>query len=181
MLTLLKLIFVTPSPQSGTVQKGSPLLATPVEATRCADGHQRTRGGGRPNGEETCVSHLLDMRRLTVHDARRFPVRIVEAEFGRDDEATADAGEGFTENFLVGERTVSFGGIEEGDAMIDATRGRLPDRIGELAPLGFESFQPMFWQSTRGQDLAELGKRSLDAIGERDITISTIDMVSGSA
>jgi len=60
--------------------------------------------------------------------------------------------------------------------MIDATRGRLPDRIGELAPLGFESFQPMFWQSTRGQDLAELGKRSLDAIGERDITISTIDM-----
>jgi sugar phosphate isomerase/epimerase len=60
--------------------------------------------------------------------------------------------------------------------MIDATRGRLPERIAELAPLGFESFQPMFWQSTRGQDLAELGKRSLDAIGDRDITISTIDM-----
>ena len=47
--------------------------------------------------------------------------------------------------------------------MIDATRGGLPDRIAELAPLGFESFQPMFWQSTRGQNLAELGKRSLDA------------------
>jgi sugar phosphate isomerase/epimerase len=60
--------------------------------------------------------------------------------------------------------------------MIDATRGRLPERIAELAPLGFESFQPMFWQSTRGQDLAELAKRSLDAIGDRDITISTIDM-----
>jgi sugar phosphate isomerase/epimerase len=60
--------------------------------------------------------------------------------------------------------------------MIDATRGRLPERIAELAPLGFESFQPMFWQSTRGQDLAELGKRSLEAIGDRDITISTIDM-----
>jgi sugar phosphate isomerase/epimerase len=60
--------------------------------------------------------------------------------------------------------------------MIDATRGGLPARIAELAPLGFESFQPMFWQSTRGQDLAELGKRCLDAIGDRDITISTIDM-----
>ncbi|MEO7222037.1 MAG: sugar phosphate isomerase/epimerase, partial [Devosia sp.] len=60
--------------------------------------------------------------------------------------------------------------------MIDATRGRLPERIAELAPLGFESFQPMFWQSTHGQDLKELGKRSLDAIGNHDITISTIDM-----
>jgi sugar phosphate isomerase/epimerase len=60
--------------------------------------------------------------------------------------------------------------------MIDATRGRLAERIAELAPLGFESFQPMFWQSTRGQDLAELGKRSREAIGDRDITISTIDM-----
>jgi len=60
--------------------------------------------------------------------------------------------------------------------MIDATRGKLPERVAELAPLGFESFQPMFWQSTRGQDLAELGKRTLDTIGDRDITISTIDM-----
>jgi sugar phosphate isomerase/epimerase len=60
--------------------------------------------------------------------------------------------------------------------MIDATRGGLPERIAQLAPLGFESFQPMFWQSTHGQDLEELGKRSLDAIGNYDITISTIDM-----
>lgn len=60
--------------------------------------------------------------------------------------------------------------------MIDATRGGLPERIAQLAPLGFESFQPMFWQSTHGQDLRELGKRSLDAIGDRDITISAIDM-----
>ena len=60
--------------------------------------------------------------------------------------------------------------------MIDATRGNLPERIAELAPLGFESFQPMFWQSTRGQNLEELAKRSLDAIGNQDITISTIDM-----
>lgn len=60
--------------------------------------------------------------------------------------------------------------------MIDATRGGLPERMAQLAPLGFESFQPMFWQSTHGQDLRELGKRSLDAIGDRDITISAIDM-----
>jgi sugar phosphate isomerase/epimerase len=33
-----------------------------------------------------------------------------------------------------------------------------------------------FWQTTNGQDIAELGKRSLEAIGDRDITISTIGM-----
>jgi len=60
--------------------------------------------------------------------------------------------------------------------MINATPGGLPERIAQLAPLGFESFQPMFWQSTHGQDLAELGKRARDAIGDRDITMSTIDM-----
>ena len=50
------------------------------------------------------------------------------------------------------------------------------ERIAEIADLGFESFEPFFWQTTNGQDLAELGKRCLDAIGNRDITISTIGM-----
>ena len=40
--------------------------------------------------------------------------------------------------------------------------------------MGFESFEPFFWQTTNGQDLAELGKRCLEAIGNRDISISTI-------
>jgi sugar phosphate isomerase/epimerase len=60
--------------------------------------------------------------------------------------------------------------------MINATGGNAAERIAEIADLGFESFQPFFWQTTNGQDLAELGKRSLDAIGSRDITLSTIGM-----
>ena len=58
--------------------------------------------------------------------------------------------------------------------MINATPGGTPERIAEIADLGFESFEPFFWQSANGQNLAELGKRFLDAIGNRDITISTI-------
>lgn len=49
-------------------------------------------------------------------------------------------------------------------------------RAAELAPLGFESFEPFFWQTTEGQDLAEMGKRMRDAIGDHDITVSTIGM-----
>src|SRR5690606_30427020 len=60
--------------------------------------------------------------------------------------------------------------------MIQATEGRAPENIAKIADLGFESFEPFFWQTTNGQDLAELGKRCRDAIGDRDITISTIGM-----
>ena len=60
--------------------------------------------------------------------------------------------------------------------MIKATEGQAPENIRAIADLGFESFEPFFWQTTNGQDLAELGKRSLDAIGNRDITISTLGM-----
>ncbi len=60
--------------------------------------------------------------------------------------------------------------------MIQATEGKAPQNIAAIADLGFESFEPFFWQTTNGQDLAELGKRSLDAIGNRDITINTIGM-----
>jgi sugar phosphate isomerase/epimerase len=60
--------------------------------------------------------------------------------------------------------------------MINATGGTAPARIREIADLGFESFEPFFWQTTGGQNLPELGKRCLDAIGDRDITISTLGM-----
>lgn len=46
----------------------------------------------------------------------------------------------------------------------------------KLALLGFESFEPFFWQTTEGQDLAEMGKRTRDAISEHDITMSTLGM-----
>lgn len=60
--------------------------------------------------------------------------------------------------------------------MIKATDGRAAENIAAIAGLGFESFEPFFWQSTHGQDLGELGKRCRDAIGNRDITISTLGM-----
>ncbi|MBO9462226.1 sugar phosphate isomerase/epimerase [Labrenzia sp. R5_0] len=60
--------------------------------------------------------------------------------------------------------------------MIAATGGEAAKRIDEIADLGFESFEPFFWQTTNGQDLAELGKRCVESIGDRDITISTLGM-----
>ena len=60
--------------------------------------------------------------------------------------------------------------------MVNATKGDAAKRIREITDLGFESFEPFFWQTTSGQDLAELGKRCADAIGDNDITISTLGM-----
>lgn len=39
--------------------------------------------------------------------------------------------------------------------MVSATKGQAAERIGQIADLGFESFEPFFWQTTNGQDLAE--------------------------
>jgi sugar phosphate isomerase/epimerase len=58
--------------------------------------------------------------------------------------------------------------------MIKASEPGAEDRIAQIVDLGFESFEPFFWQTTNGQNLEELGKRCRDAIGNRDITISTI-------
>ena len=60
--------------------------------------------------------------------------------------------------------------------MINSTGGAAAARIGEIAHLGFESFEPFFWQTTNGHSLSEMGKKCLDAIGNRDITISTLGM-----
>src|SRR3954454_20044183 len=58
--------------------------------------------------------------------------------------------------------------------MIRASEPGAADRMANLAGLGFETFEPFFWQTSNGQNLAELGKRSLEAIADRDITISTV-------
>jgi sugar phosphate isomerase/epimerase len=60
--------------------------------------------------------------------------------------------------------------------MIKASDGGAAASIAAIADLGFESFEPFFWQTTNGQDLAELGKRCREAIGNRDVTISTLGM-----
>jgi len=60
--------------------------------------------------------------------------------------------------------------------MIAASEGNAAARIAQIAHLGFESFEPFFWQTTNGQNLAELGKRCRDATGGRDIVIQAIGM-----
>jgi sugar phosphate isomerase/epimerase len=60
--------------------------------------------------------------------------------------------------------------------MVSGNKSNAADRIRQIAHLGFESFEPFFWQTTNGQDLAELGKRCLDAIGDRDIVINALGM-----
>ncbi|HVY21144.1 MAG TPA: sugar phosphate isomerase/epimerase [Bauldia sp.] len=60
--------------------------------------------------------------------------------------------------------------------MVKATEGNAAERIGQISDMGFESFEPFFWQTIRGQNLEDLGKRCREAIGSRDITISTIGM-----
>ncbi len=60
--------------------------------------------------------------------------------------------------------------------MISASGGHAAARIAELADMGFESFEPFFWQTTNGQNLADLGKHCREAIGDRDITIGTLGM-----
>ena len=42
--------------------------------------------------------------------------------------------------------------------MIKASEPGAHERIAAIADLGFESFEPFFWQTTNGQDLAETGQ-----------------------
>lgn len=60
--------------------------------------------------------------------------------------------------------------------MIAASGGDAAARIRQIGHLGFESFEPFFWQSTHGQNLAELGKACLGAIGDKDIKIHALGM-----
>ncbi|BDI33208.1 sugar phosphate isomerase [Capsulimonas corticalis] len=46
--------------------------------------------------------------------------------------------------------------------------------IRQIAPYGFESFSITFWQTLGGVDLARLAESVREAIGDRDITISTV-------
>jgi hypothetical protein len=62
---------------------------------------------------------LPDVLRPTVQPATPLRIRVdVEAELGGDHDLIADRGEGFTDEFLVGERSVGLGGIEERDPVI---------------------------------------------------------------
>ena len=43
----------------------------------------------------------------------------IESELGGDDHFAAERSEGFADEFLVGERAIDFGGVEERDALFD--------------------------------------------------------------
>ena len=70
---------------------------------------------------ERGLGDLLDVVRAAVEAApTRSTIGIrLEAEFGSDDDLVAKGSEGFAHEFLVGERTVDFGGIEKCDAAFD--------------------------------------------------------------
>lgn len=48
--------------------------------------------------------------------------------------------------------------------------------VRQILPHGFESLQPFFWQRLGGADLPRLAAEIRDAIGDRDVTISTLGM-----
>lgn len=48
--------------------------------------------------------------------------------------------------------------------------------VRQILPHGFESLEPFFWQSLGGADLPRLAADLREAIGDRDVTMSTIGM-----
>ncbi|TPM34094.1 sugar phosphate isomerase/epimerase [Mesorhizobium sp. B2-2-2] len=46
--------------------------------------------------------------------------------------------------------------------------------IRQILPLGFESIQPFFWQTLGGKDLPRLAGEIREAIGDADVTLSSI-------
>jgi sugar phosphate isomerase/epimerase len=56
-------------------------------------------------------------------------------------------------------------------------RANLPDPaayVRQILPLGFESIQPFFWQTLGGKDLKRLAGEIREAIGERDVVVSSL-------
>ncbi|MBZ9858140.1 sugar phosphate isomerase/epimerase family protein [Mesorhizobium sp. CA12] len=46
--------------------------------------------------------------------------------------------------------------------------------VRQILPLGFESIQPFFWQTLGGKDLKRLAGEIREAIGDADVTVSSI-------
>ncbi|MBZ9773439.1 sugar phosphate isomerase/epimerase family protein [Mesorhizobium sp. CO1-1-8] len=46
--------------------------------------------------------------------------------------------------------------------------------IKQILPLGFESIQPFFWQTLGGKDLPRLAGQIREAIGDADVTVSSL-------
>src|SRR6476469_9077877 len=69
---------------------------------------------------ERAFDRRADMLGTAVHAAVRARVRIeIEAELGRDHDPVAEGAKRLPDHFLVFERAVHFGGVEEGHSAID--------------------------------------------------------------
>ena len=69
---------------------------------------------------EASATSLMCSGRLSSGSPLAFRLRIdLEAELGGDHHLVAERSESFAHEFFVRERTVHFGGIEEGDAAFD--------------------------------------------------------------
>ena len=58
--------------------------------------------------------------------------------------------------------------------MVRANLDDPADYVRQILPLGFESIQPFFWQTLGGKDIPRLAGELRDAIGNADVTISSI-------
>jgi hypothetical protein len=72
-----------------------------------------------PQSRERRIGYLPNVLWAAVESATLAGDRVdVECELGRYDDVIADRGEGLADEFLVSERPVGFGGVEEGDALV---------------------------------------------------------------
>jgi hypothetical protein len=74
---------------------------------------------------ERGLGNLSNVGRATVDAGHLFALLDFEAELGREDDLVPDRRQGFADQLFVRERTVDFGGVEEGDSCV---HGRPEDR-----------------------------------------------------
>ena len=79
---------------------------------------------------ERVIADLADARGTAVEAFGRHRIR--EAELGGDHDLIAYRLESFANNFLVGERTVGFGRVKEGDAALNGGA----DQLDGFLPVG---------------------------------------------
>jgi hypothetical protein len=86
-----------------------------------------------PEPLERGLDDLPDVRRLAVQAALLAAVAI-EAELRGDDHLPAERRQRLAHEFLVRERAIDLGGVEERDALLD--RDRIREIISCLSPVG---------------------------------------------
>lgn len=60
--------------------------------------------------------------------------------------------------------------------MVKCNSGDPAAYVRQIIPHGFESIEPFFWQTLGGADIPRLASDLLEAIGDADVTISTLGM-----